>query len=100
MTVRKKGEGAELLPEQFCGKGRLGIPLYQTGGYRVTPAAVNKVKQAIKEFVAYVQANESGTVMYLAWQGKSDPTRFLHLVHLRRQGRANPGWSVRRRETF
>ena len=55
------------------------MPLYQTGGYRVKPSAVNKVKQAIKDFVAYVQANEPGTLMYLAWQEKSDPTRFLHL---------------------
>ena len=55
------------------------MPLYQTGGYRVKPSAVNKVKEAIKEFVAYVQANEPGTHMYLAWQEKNDPTHFLHL---------------------
>jgi quinol monooxygenase YgiN len=52
------------------------MPLYQTGGYQVKPSGVNKVKQAIKEFVAYVQANEPGTHMYLAWQQKDDPTRF------------------------
>ena len=55
------------------------MPLYQTGGYRVKKSAVNKVKQAIKEFVEYVRANEPGTHMYLAWQQKDDPTRFLHL---------------------
>lgn len=55
------------------------MPIYQTGGYQVKPSAVNKVKEAIREFVAYVQANESGTQMYLAWQEKNDPTRFLHL---------------------
>lgn len=55
------------------------MPLYQTGGYRVKESAVNKVKQAIKEFVEYVRANEPGTHMYLAWQQKDDPTRFLHL---------------------
>ena len=55
------------------------MPIYQTGGYRVTASAVNKVKQAIKEFVAYVQANEPGAHMYLAWQQKDDPTHFLHL---------------------
>lgn len=55
------------------------MPLYQTGDYRVKPSAVNKVKQAIKEFVAYVEANEPGTHMYLAWQQKDDPTHFLHL---------------------
>ena len=52
---------------------------YQTGGYRVKPSAVDKVKHAIKEFVTHVQANEPGTQMYLAWQHKDDPTRFLHL---------------------
>ncbi len=53
--------------------------IYQTGGYRVKPSAVDKVKDAIKVFVRYVQENEPGTKMYLAWQQKSDPTRFLHL---------------------
>ena len=55
------------------------MPLYQTGGYRVKPSAVDKVKVAIKEFVNYVRANEPGTHMYLAWQQKDDPTHFLHL---------------------
>jgi quinol monooxygenase YgiN len=55
------------------------MPIYQTGGYRVKPSAVDKVKQAIKDFVRHVQANEPGTQMYLAWQQKDDPTCFLHL---------------------
>jgi quinol monooxygenase YgiN len=55
------------------------MPIYQTGAYRVKPSAVGKVKQAIKDFVEYVQANEPGTQMYLAWQGEDDPTQFLHL---------------------
>lgn len=55
------------------------MPIYQTGGYQVKPSAVNKVKKAIKEFVANVQADEPGSQMYLAWQEKNDPTRFLHL---------------------
>lgn len=55
------------------------MPIYQTGGYRVKPSAVEKVKQAVKVFVRYVQENEPGTKMYLAWQEKNDPTRFLHL---------------------
>lgn len=55
------------------------MPIYQTGGYRVKAEAVEKVKQAIKVFVKYVQENEPGTKMYLAWQEKNDPTRFNHL---------------------
>jgi quinol monooxygenase YgiN len=55
------------------------MAIYQTGAYQVKPSAVDKVKQAIKDFVRYVQASEPGTHMYLAWQQKDDPTRFLHL---------------------
>lgn len=55
------------------------MAIYQTGEYRVKPEAVEKVKQAIKGFVRYVQENEPGTKMYLAWQEKNDPTRFNHL---------------------
>ena len=55
------------------------MAIYQTGEYRVKLSAVDKVKQAIMDFVCYVKANEPGTQMYLAWQGKGDPTRFLHL---------------------
>jgi quinol monooxygenase YgiN len=55
------------------------MPIFQTGGYQVKPSAVNKVKQAIKDFVQYVRTSEPGTQMYLAWQEKSHPTRFLHL---------------------
>jgi quinol monooxygenase YgiN len=59
--------------------GLKGMAIYQTGGYQVKPSAVGKVKKAIEEFVRYVQANEPSTHMYLAWQKKDDPTRFLHL---------------------
>jgi quinol monooxygenase YgiN len=55
------------------------MAIYQTGGYQVKSSAVDKIKQAIEEFVRYVRANEPGTLMYLAWQEKDDPTRFLHL---------------------
>lgn len=54
------------------------MAIYQTGGYQVKASAVEKVKKAIKEFVPHVQENEPGTQMYLAWQQKADPTRFLH----------------------
>jgi len=54
------------------------MAIYETGGYQVKASAVEKVKKAIQEFVPYVQENEPGTEMYLAWQQKSDPTRFVH----------------------
>ena len=55
------------------------MAIYQSATYQVKPSAVGRVKQAIQEFVRHVQANEPGTQMYLAWQKKDDPTRFLHL---------------------
>ncbi len=54
------------------------MSIYQTGGYQVKTSAVEKVKKAIKDFVPYIQESEPGTQMYLAWQEKDDPTRFLH----------------------
>jgi quinol monooxygenase YgiN len=55
------------------------VAIYQTGAYRVKPESVAKVEAAIAELVRYLQANEPGTQMYLAWQEKDDPTRFVHL---------------------
>ena len=56
------------------------MAIYQTGAYQVKSQAVGKVKQAIKEFVRYVEANEPGSQMYLAWQQKDDPTKFLLFI--------------------
>lgn len=55
------------------------MPIYETGSYQVKASGVDRVKKAIKEFVDYVQKNEPGTRMYLAWQEKDEPTRFVHL---------------------
>jgi quinol monooxygenase YgiN len=55
------------------------MTIFQTGAYQVKLSAIGKVKAAIGEFVRYVQASEPGTQMYLAWQHKDDPTRFIHL---------------------
>jgi quinol monooxygenase YgiN len=54
------------------------MPVHTIAHYRVKPAGVDKVKQAIAEFVPHVRANEPGTRLYLAWQQKDDPTRFVH----------------------
>ena len=55
------------------------MPIYQTAHYRVNPGAVDKVKAAIAEFVAYVTEHEPGTRIYTAWQQEDDPTKFVHL---------------------
>src|SRR5205807_4282423 len=54
------------------------MPIYTIAEYRVRKSGIDKVKRAIQEFVPYVQANEPGTRMYLAWQQKEDTTRFVH----------------------
>lgn len=54
------------------------MAIYTIAQYRVRPSGVETVRRAIEEFVPYVQANEPGTRMYLAWQQKDDPTRFVH----------------------
>ncbi len=54
------------------------MPIYTIAEYQVRPAGVDRVKRAIEEFVPYVRANEPGTKMYLAWQKRDDPTRFVH----------------------
>ena len=56
----------------------LAMPIYTIAEYQVRPSGVEKVKEAIREFVPYVKAEEPGTRMYLAWQQKDDPTRFVH----------------------
>ena len=55
------------------------MPIYQTAHYQVNSAAVDKVQDAIIEFVAYVAENEPGSVLYTAWQQENDPTKFVHL---------------------
>jgi quinol monooxygenase YgiN len=54
------------------------MPIQTIATYRVKPSGVDKVKRAIAEFVPYVRANEPGTKLYVAWQQKDDPTRFVH----------------------
>jgi quinol monooxygenase YgiN len=55
------------------------MAIFQTGGYQVRSSAVGKVERAIGEFVDWVRESEPGSRMYLAWQEKDDPTKFLHL---------------------
>jgi quinol monooxygenase YgiN len=54
------------------------MPIQTIAHYRVKLSGVDKVKRAIVEFVPYVKAHEPGTRLYVAWQQKDDPTRFVH----------------------
>jgi quinol monooxygenase YgiN len=54
------------------------MPIYTIAQYQVRPSGVGRVKQTIQEFVPYVRDHEPGARLYLAWQQKDDPTRFVH----------------------
>lgn len=54
------------------------MSIYIIAEYKVRNSGVEKVKRAIAEFVPHIQAHEPGTKLYLAWQQKQDPTRFVH----------------------
>ena len=54
------------------------MALHQIARYQVRPQAIAKVKRAVEEFVRYVTENEPGTRLYMAWQEKDDPSRFVH----------------------
>jgi quinol monooxygenase YgiN len=55
------------------------VPIHTIAEYSVKPSGVEKVKQAIEEFVRYVESSEPGTRVYAAWQQQSEPTRFVHI---------------------
>jgi quinol monooxygenase YgiN len=52
--------------------------IHKTARFQVKSESLAKCQSAVREFVAYVQANELDTRLYLALQEQSDPTLFLH----------------------
>ena len=60
-----------------------GQKIYQLARYQVRPEALDRCLTAIREFVAYVRANEPGTLRYEVWQEPNDPTRFVHIFIFR-----------------
>jgi quinol monooxygenase YgiN len=54
------------------------MPIYTIAEYEVRKSGIEKVKHAIEEFLPHIRANEPGTQLYLAWQCKEKPTRFVH----------------------
>ena len=55
----------------------------QLARYEVRPEALDRCLSAIHEFVAYVRANEPGTLRYEVWQERDHPTRFVHIFTFR-----------------
>ena len=53
--------------------------IYQLAFYEIHPQAMQKVKEAIEAFVAYIRLNEPGTLRYDVWQEQDHPTRFAHI---------------------
>lgn len=60
-----------------------GHEIRQLAHYEVRPEALERCLAAIREFVAYVRANEPGTLRYEVWQEKDHPTRFVHIFVFR-----------------
>jgi quinol monooxygenase YgiN len=55
----------------------------QLAHYQVRATGLEKCLAAIHTFVAYVRANETGTLRYDVWQEPADPTRFVHIFTFR-----------------
>lgn len=55
----------------------------QLAHYQVRAEALERCLAAIREFVAYVRANEHGTLRYEVWQEREAPTRFVHIFIFR-----------------
>jgi quinol monooxygenase YgiN len=60
-----------------------GHEVRQLARYEVLPEALGRCLAAIREFVAYVRANEPGTLRYEVLQERERPTRFVHLFIFR-----------------
>ena len=60
-----------------------GKEIRQLARYQVKQESLPKCLAAIHEFVAYVEANEHGTLRYDVWQEKADPTKFVHIFTFR-----------------
>lgn len=55
------------------------MPIYMTARFQVRPESVEKCRQAIREFIDHIRANEPGTGLYMALEDSKDPTQFLHV---------------------
>jgi|HubBroStandDraft_6_1064221.scaffolds.fasta_scaffold331002_2 hypothetical protein len=72
------------------------MPIHAVAHYSAKPSGVDKVKQAIAEFVPHIRANEPGPRIYLAWHQKDDPTCFVHFFILKMKRRIKPTATPRR----
>jgi quinol monooxygenase YgiN len=54
------------------------MTIHQTARFQVQEKHLAECIAAIEEFVAYVGANETGTLLYTSLQHQDDPTQFVH----------------------
>ena len=54
------------------------MPIHQTATFRVRSDAVEAALAAVREFVAYVSANEPGTLHYTSLHRSDEPASFVH----------------------
>ena len=54
------------------------MTIHQTARFQVQEKYLAECIAAIEEFVAYVRANEAGTLLYTSLQQQDDPTQFVH----------------------
>lgn len=54
------------------------MAIYKTARFKVRPEGLEKAKEAIREFVEYIKANEPGTRLYTALHEADDATTFMH----------------------
>ena len=54
------------------------MTIHKTARFQVKAESLAACQQAVRDFIAYVRANEPGTRLYLALQAQDDPTHFLH----------------------
>lgn len=56
------------------------MPLYRTAEFTVKPEGLAEAKNAIAEYVAFVNEKERGTRLFLSLQSEENPHRFLHVM--------------------
>ena len=54
------------------------MPIHRTATFRVRPDAVKAALAAVREFVAYVAANEPGTLHYTSLRSTDEAASFVH----------------------
>ena len=59
------------------------MSIYKTARFQIRSDEVETAKQAVREFVDYIKANEPDTLIYSSVQAADDDTTFLHFMGFR-----------------